>query len=96
MTMMISLTFFVFVPKKINTKANLKNAIVMSEKPITSNEFIDIFPTSYYHLFQSAQEFIKENPITGIGVGNFQTKLQESKKNGIYPKKFRLHETHDM
>ncbi len=93
---MVALTFFVYVPKQLETNLNYDNKQVIAHEAIFSTEHLDVIPTSYYYLFQAAKTFITRHPIAGIGVGNFQFDLKNLKKEGGYPSNIPIYETHDF
>lgn len=93
---MVALTFFIYVPKQLEANLNYDNKEVIAHEPILSTAQLDVIPTSYYYLFQSAKTFAAQHPIAGIGVGNFQFELKKLKEQGGYPSNIPIYETHDF
>lgn len=54
------------------------------------------YPTPYFHLFRAAVQGFLENPIKGLGMGNFYEYTLLLKEIGFYPKKITSVECHDI
>lgn len=68
--------------------------IIHSEAAISVSD-LTIYPTSYYFLFSSSLQMIKEHPLTGVGFGNYIGTVEEHQQLGLYPKSLYSYEAHD-
>lgn len=94
---MVGLTFFVVKPAGLSKKeANLMNRGQIVQEPVFTTEKFELYPTTYYYLFQAAIALTRAEPITGVGSGRFKMELRELRKEGKYPGYFRVYDTHDF
>lgn len=87
----ISLTYFYFAVEEQLPK---RKDIISSEK-IADFSRVSVYPTAYYFLFRSSLRMIRENPVTGVGFGNYLQTVEEHKERGRYPDALDVYEAHD-
>lgn len=91
----IFFTFFVVKPTNMNRNdLNINNERQISKDAILKIGNLECYPTTYFFLFKSSIEMIKENPLSGIGSGKFYAALNNLKYK--YPEKFTSYDTHDF
>ena len=88
----VTLTFFVIADQ---LPANIRPSIIDSN-PIFCFGNWCAYPTPYFHLFRAAIQGFLENPIEGLGIGNFYEYTLLLKETGFYPKKITSVECHDI
>jgi len=94
-TFAIVFTFFVLKPVDVTiTDFNLENDTQIGSESILTINKIEFYPTTYFFLFKSSIEMIKQNPLFGLGSGRFKEELINLK--GIYPESLKKYDTHDF
>jgi hypothetical protein len=68
---------------------------MIDSEPITTVREVNVYPTSYYYLFQSSAIMIKENLLRGVGFGNYYRTIGKHQNRGLYPKRLYAYEAHD-
>lgn len=56
---------------------------------------IKAYPTAYFWLNRSGRKMIQENPLLGVGFGNFSKEVDQHKLQGFYPKNLPSLRAHD-
>ena len=88
----VTLTFFVIADQ---LPANIRPRI-LDPNPFFCFGNWCAYPTPYFHLFRAAVQGFLENPIRGLGMGNFYEYTLLLKEIGFYPKKITSVECHDI
>jgi len=94
---MVWFTFFVFAPKgqslEISKIGNPTQIVPIAVFNIGNYEF---YGTTYFYMAKASLIFISQNPIWGIGSGQFSSQLQKAKSSGDYPSDLSVYDTHDF
>ena len=72
-----------------------KRKDMILQQPIANAFELDVYPTSYYFLFRSSLQMIKEHPVAGVGFGNYIGTIDKHMERGLYPKELYSYEAHD-
>ena len=82
-----------FNNKEFAIHGNVKR--VTSVSPVYSNSDFEIYSTTYFSLFKTGIIMFKDNPVTGVGLGNFSKELINYSNSGIYPEHYEKYDPHD-
>ena len=94
---MVTFSFYVVKPKNLSKEEmNLANMNGIGETAHFQAFNVDFYPTIYFFHLQGSLKLIRQNPIFGVGSGNFKKELDSLKELGFYPADMETRETHDL
>lgn len=91
----IFLSFFIVSIKSQSLSVNLNKSKVQVKAPVYENDIFKLYSTTYFEVFKNGIKISLENPIKGVGIGNFQNELSKYQERGLYPKYFQTYQAVD-